>query len=128
MRRLRRRSERAMTARTRFRFRLYVAGDAPNSAQALANLAALCRAHLPDRHEIEVVDVFREPKRVLADGVFMTPTLVKLAPLPIRRIVGTLSQTQLVLQALGLEPFAAPARDDHGHAGWHRRRPEARAA
>lgn len=117
-----------MTARTRFRFRLYVAGDAPNSAQALANLAALCRAHLPDRHEIEVVDVFREPKRVLADGVFMTPTLVKLAPLPIRRIVGTLSQTQLVLQALGLEPFAAPARDDHGHAGWHRRRPEARAA
>ena len=68
-----------------FKFRLYVAGDAQNSAQAVANLTALCRAHLPDRHEIEVVDVFREPKRALADGIFMTPTLVKLAPSPVRK-------------------------------------------
>lgn len=90
-----------------FKFRLYVAGDAPNSVQALGNLSALCREHLPDRHEIEVVDVFREPKRALADGIFMTPTLVKLAPLPLRRIVGTLSQTQPVLWALGLEASAA---------------------
>jgi circadian clock protein KaiB len=90
-----------------FRFRLYVASDALNSAQAAANLAAICRAHLPDRHEIEVVDVFREPKRALADGIFMTPTLVKLAPSPARRIVGTLSQTPSVLQAFGLENLAA---------------------
>lgn len=84
-----------------FKFRLYIAGDALNSAQAQANLGALCRAHLADRHEIEIVDVFREPQRALADGIFMTPTLVKLAPPPVRRIVGTLSQTQTVLQALG---------------------------
>ena len=90
-----------------FKFRLYVAGDALNSAQASANLAALCRDHLPHRHEIEVVDVFREPQRALADGIFMTPTLVKLVPMPVRRIVGTLSQTQIVLQALGLEVLAA---------------------
>jgi circadian clock protein KaiB len=96
-----------MSRRTLFKFRLYIAGDTRNSAQAVANLAALCRAHLPDRHEIEVVDVFREPKRALADGIFMTPTLVKLAPSPIRRIVGTLSQTEPVLQALGLEAVAA---------------------
>ena len=86
-----------------FKFRLYVAGDALNSAQARANLAALCQALLAGRHEIEVVDVFREPKRALADGIFMTPTLVKLAPLPVRTIVGTLSQTLTVLQALGLQ-------------------------
>ena len=86
-----------------FKFRLYVAGDALNSEQALANLKALCREHLPDRNEIEVVDVFQEPKRALADAIFMTPTLVKLSPSPVRRIVGTLSQTQTVLQALGLE-------------------------
>jgi circadian clock protein KaiB len=90
-----------------FKFRLYVAGDAQNSAQAVANLIGFCRSHLPDRHEIEVVDVFREPKRALADGIFMTPTLVKLAPSPVRRIVGNLSQTQPVLQALGLEAFPA---------------------
>lgn len=90
------------TAPARFKFRLYVAGDAPNSAQAHANLTALCHTHLPGRHEIDVVDVFREPKRALADGIFMTPTLVKLTPSPAQSIVGTLSQTQAVLLALGL--------------------------
>lgn len=96
-----------MSRQAKFKFRLYVAGDALNSAQALANLSALCLAHLPDRHEIEVVDVFREPERALADGIFMTPTLVKLGPLPVRRIVGTLSQLQPVLRALGLQALAA---------------------
>ena len=89
-----------------FKFRLYVAGDALNSLQALANLTALCQTHLPDRHQIEVVDVFREPKRALADGILMTPTLIKLAPSPARRIVGTLSHTQPVLEFLGLEDIA----------------------
>jgi circadian clock protein KaiB len=65
-------------------------------------LNALCRAHLPDRHEIEVVDVNREPKRALADTIRMTPTLLKLSPPPSRRIVGTLSQTQRVLDTFGL--------------------------
>jgi circadian clock protein KaiB len=96
-----------MSRRAKYKFRLYVAGDAPNSAQALANLTALCRTHLLNRHEIEVVNVFREPKRALVDGVLMTPTLVKLAPSPSpRRIVGTLSQMEAVMLALGLEPLA----------------------
>ena len=85
-----------------FKFRLYVASGTQNSAQANANLTALCRTHLPDQHSIEVVDVFRDPERALADGIFMTPTLVKIAPAPRRTIVGTLSQPQTVLHALGL--------------------------
>jgi circadian clock protein KaiB len=85
-----------------FKFRLYVAGDGPNSARAVANLGTLCRDYLPERHEIEVVDVLREPQRALADFVMLTPLLVKLAPLPIRKITGTLSQRDRVLQALGL--------------------------
>ena len=89
------------------KFRLYVAGDAQNSGEAIANLAAICRAHLPDRHEIELVDVFLEPKRALADGILMTPTLIKLTPAPVRRIVGTLSQLAPVLHALGLEMLPA---------------------
>jgi circadian clock protein KaiB len=93
-----------MKPRAEFRFRLYVAGDAQNSVQAVANLGALCREFLPERHEIEIVDVFSEPKRALAEGIFLTPTLVKYAPFPTRRIVGTLSQTAPVLHALGLEP------------------------
>jgi circadian clock protein KaiB len=90
-----------------FRFRLYVAGDASNSAQAIVNLTALCRKYLPSRHEIEIVDVFRHPKRALKDGVFLTPALVKLAPSPVRNIVGTLSNTNTVLLALGLDAPSA---------------------
>ena len=85
-----------------FSFRLYVAGDAFNSVQAVVNLRALCLAHLPERHAIEIIDVFREPQRALVDGIFMTPTLIKLTPEPVRRIVGSLSHTARVLQALGL--------------------------
>jgi circadian clock protein KaiB len=84
------------------KFRLYIAGDTQNSSQAVANLTSLCRTHLTDHYEIELVDVFREPKRAMEDRIFMTPTLVKLEPLPIGRIIGNLSQTQFVLQALGL--------------------------
>ncbi|QPK61862.1 circadian clock KaiB family protein [Methylomonas sp. LL1] len=90
-----------------FNFRLYVAGDALNSAQALANLTSLCRARLPDRHRIEVVDVYQEPKRALADGIFMTPTLIKLTPTPTRKIVGSLNRMQPLLLILGLETPAA---------------------
>ena len=95
-----------MNRRDHFQFRLYIAGDTANSAQAVTNLTALCRTHLPDRYEIEMVDVLREPKRALADGIFLTPTLVKLAPGPVRKIVGTLNQLQQVLHALGLGDLA----------------------
>ncbi|MGA3141192.1 MAG: circadian clock KaiB family protein [Xanthobacteraceae bacterium] len=96
-----------MKRRIVYKFRLYVAGDAQNSAQAVANLKALCRAHLADRHEIEIVDVYREPTRALDDGIMMTPTLIKLAPTPVSRIIGTLAQLQPVLLALRLEAIAA---------------------
>lgn len=88
---------------TIYKLRLYVAGDAQNSAQAVANLMALCEEHLRDRYQIELVNVFREPERALADAIFMTPTLLKLSPAPVRRIVGTLSPMQVVLDALGLK-------------------------
>ena len=91
-----------MNQPTPFKFRLYVTGEAPNSLQAIANLAALCHEHLPDRHEIEIVDVLREPLRALADGVMLTPLLVKVSPAPTCQILGTLSRTQTVLQVLGL--------------------------
>jgi circadian clock protein KaiB len=95
-----------MSRRPLFKFRLYVAGGTQNSVQAVSNLTRLCQAHLPDRHEIEIVDVLREPKRALVDDIFMTPALVRLVPSPIRKIIGTLSQTEAVLQALGLETKA----------------------
>ena len=90
-----------------FKFRLYIVGNAPNSVQAVANLNALCLKHLPNVHHIEIVDVLKEPKRALADGILLTPTLVKLSPAPISRILGTLSQPQPILLALGLSDLPA---------------------
>lgn len=83
-------------------FRLYLAGSAPNSLLALANLYALCRKHFPGSHRIEIVDVLKEPLRALADSVLLTPTVVKLSPLPEQHIVGNLSEEREVLRALGL--------------------------
>jgi circadian clock protein KaiB len=84
------------------KFRLYIAGDAGNSALAIQNLNAICRAHLPGHYEIENVDVFKEPQRALADIIVMTPTLIKLSPKPMCRVIGTLSETKSVMHALGL--------------------------
>lgn len=95
-----------MSPRSKFRFQLFVAGDAGNSARAVVNLTAFCQKYLPERHAIEIVDVLREPKRALAESIFLTPTLVALTPPPVRRIVGTLSQTQTLLLTLGLEALA----------------------
>lgn len=92
-----------------FEFRLYIAGDAMNSVTALSNLRTLCRKHLAGRHHIEVVDVFIEPDRALADGIFMTPTLLRLAPAPARKIIGTLSDTATLMQALDLPKVCAVA-------------------
>jgi circadian clock protein KaiB len=85
-----------------FNFRLYVAGEAANSMLAVANLHALCREHLPERHEIEIVDVLREPKRALAEGVLLTPMLVRVSPDPIRKLIGNLSDSKPLLQMLEL--------------------------
>jgi circadian clock protein KaiB len=87
-----------------YKFRLFLAGDTPNSAQALANLTALCRVRLPGRHEIEIIDVFAKPERALEEGVFLTPLLVKVSPGPQTRVVGTLGNALAMAQALGLDP------------------------
>lgn len=95
-----------MNSSAKFKFRLYIAGDASNSVLARTNLAALCQTHLAGRYEIEIVDVFRQPKRALIDRIFITPTLVKVMPMPVCRIIGTLSQTQTVLDALGMDAMS----------------------
>ena len=87
--------------------RLYVAGGAPNSLQAIANLEAICREHLKDGHRLEVVDVLKQPQRAMAEGVIVTPSLAKLSPLPAANVVGNLSDKDKVLLALGL---ASPGR------------------
>jgi circadian clock protein KaiB len=84
--------------------RLYVAGGAPNSMQAIANLEAICAEHLKDGHRLEIVDVLDDPRRAMAEGVLVTPSLAKLSPLPVAQVVGNLSDKKRVLLALGVKP------------------------
>ena len=84
--------------------RLYVAGNAPNSMQAIDNLAAICAEYLKDGHKLEVVDVLEDPRRAMAEGVLVTPSLTKLSPRPMAQVVGNLSDKMRVLLALGLKP------------------------
>ena len=82
--------------------RLYVAGDGPNSTEARANLATILDGRPGVRYLLEVVDFLREPARAMMDGVIVTPTLVRLSPPPVRKIIGTLRERPTVLAALGI--------------------------
>lgn len=84
--------------------RLYVIAGAPNSIAARANLMSLLSATGPDSYELEVVDCIADPKRALAEGVLVTPSLIKAAPEPAQTIIGSLSDPALVAAALGLNP------------------------
>ena len=84
--------------------RLYIAGGAPNSLQAIANLEAICQEYLEGGHKLEVVDVLEHPRRAMAEGVLVTPSLAKLSPGPTANVVGNLSDKAKVLLALGLAP------------------------
>jgi circadian clock protein KaiB len=83
--------------------RLYIAGSAPNSVQAIANLEAICREHLQGFHKLEIIDVLEHPLRSIADGILVTPSLARVSPFPTASIVGNLSDKNKVLLALGLE-------------------------
>lgn len=83
--------------------RLYVAGEAPNSQRALTTLRSLCEECLQtEQYEIEVIDILDDPLRALNDNILVTPTLLKLAPLPTSEIIGDLSNRASVLLALGI--------------------------
>ena len=85
----------------RLRLCLYVAGQAPNSLRAIANIKAICEEHYGACHDLEIVDLLTHPQRALMEGIVVTPTLVRLSPLPVQRVIGSLSDTSQVLLALG---------------------------
>jgi circadian clock protein KaiB len=85
------------------RLRLYVAGDAPNSIVAVAHLRAVIAECANGRADLEIIDILRDPERGLRDGVFVTPMLVKVAPPPERRVLGSLSDRRFLLAVLGLD-------------------------
>jgi len=82
--------------------RLYVAGLTARSRSAIANITSICEEHLQGRYDLQVIDVFQRPILAREEQIVATPTLVKKLPMPLRRLIGDLSEKEKVLVGLDL--------------------------
>jgi circadian clock protein KaiB len=98
----------ALTSKERYTLRLYVSGATPCSTRAIENVKALCEEHLPGRYDLEVVDIYQQPGLAEGDQILATPTLVRRLPLPLRRLVGDLSDPERVLGRLNIYSETCP--------------------
>jgi circadian clock protein KaiB len=90
--------------------RLFVSGTTPRSARAIQNIRALCEQKLHNRYELEVIDIYQHPELVKPEQIVVTPTLVRKLPLPVRKIIGDLSDNERVLVSLDIVPRNLPAK------------------
>ena len=81
--------------------KLYISGMTPKSIRAIENIRRICEEHLKGRYELEVIDVFQHPEQARKEQVIAAPTLIKKLPLPLRRYIGDLSESERIL--IGLE-------------------------
>ena len=86
--------------------RLYIAGQTPKSILALQNITKYCREHLDGKYTIEIVDLLVNPRLAEGDQIFAIPTLVRKFPVPLRKIIGDLSNEEKVLVGLNIRPAA----------------------
>lgn len=86
----------------RFVLKLYVTGMTARSTRAVQNIRALCEEHLSGRYELEVVDVYQQPALARTEEIVAAPTLVRRSPLPVRRLLGDMSDRARVLAGLGV--------------------------
>ena len=98
--------EKAAAGRDRAKYvlRLYVAGMTPKSTRAIANIKRICDEHLAGRYELKVIDIYQQPKLAKGEQIIAAPTLIKKLPLPLRRFIGDLSDTERIIFGLDLRP------------------------
>ena len=85
-----------------FQLKLFVTGATPNSTRAIANLTSICEEHLPEKYNLEIIDVYQQPSKAKDQQIVALPMLLKLFPLPLKRLIGDMSDTNKVLHGLGL--------------------------
>ncbi len=83
---------------------LYVAGMTPRSLRSIANIKEICEQNLKGRYTLRIIDIYKQPEQAKGEVIIAVPTLLKKLPLPLRRLVGDLSDRQTVLLALNLRP------------------------
>ena len=91
--------------------RLYVAGRTSKAEVAIANLRRICEEELRGEYDLEVIDVLEQPQLAEDEKILATPTLIKLLPLPLRRVIGDLSDRDKVLLGLEVFPDTASSTD-----------------
>jgi circadian clock protein KaiB len=84
--------------------RLYVAGKTARAMTAFANLKKICEEHVRCKYHIEIIDLLKNPQLARGDQILAVPTLVRKLPVPVRKIIGDLSNTERVLVGLDLRP------------------------
>jgi circadian clock protein KaiB len=89
-----------------YSLRLYITGQTPRSAESVQNLKQVCEQYLAGRFELEVIDIYQQPELAQKAQIIAAPTLIKRLPLPLRRLVGDLSNRRRVLLGLDLENSA----------------------
>jgi circadian clock protein KaiB len=88
----------------RYHLQLFVTGTTPRSARAIQNLRTICEEYLQGRYDLDVIDIYQHPEQVRVEQIVVTPTLVKQFPLPLRKLIGDLSDSKRVLDALDIMP------------------------
>ena len=86
-----------------YQLRLYIAGASPNSNRAISNLRIFCEEHLKGRYELEIIDVYQQPQIATKDQVIALPLLIKSSPLPLKRLIGDMSDKARVIKGLDLD-------------------------
>ena len=97
-------SKKAEKKTYQWELRLYIAGNTPKSTTALNNLKKYCEQHLKGLYKIEVIDLLVQPQLAAGDQILAVPTLVRKVPVPIRKIIGDLSNEEKVLVGLNVRP------------------------
>jgi circadian clock protein KaiB len=95
--------------RAHFVLKLYVSGMTPRSRRAINNLQKLCEEYLLDGYDLEIIDIYQQPGLAKGAQIVAVPTLIKTLPLPLRRVIGDLSDPGRILLVLGVAPAPAPA-------------------
>jgi circadian clock protein KaiB len=86
--------------------KLYVAGQSPKSVNAIANIKKICEENLQGRYELDVIDLYQQPQLAQGEQIIAVPTLIRKLPLPLRRIIGDMSNTERVLVGLDIRKKA----------------------
>jgi circadian clock protein KaiB len=93
-----------MSKEEKYILRLYVTGLTPRSTKAIANVKGICEKYLQGRYELEVIDIYQQPKLAQGEQIIAAPTLIKKLPLPLRRLIGDMSDTEKFLVGIDLKP------------------------